>query len=136
MTHNAPSNGTSQKPQRLDIEDDDDRLTRMHNVFMQLDSKATSQGLHPLQPRSFDLGDRSTFAFEPSTDLLSRVQAFLPEIAASNAQLELRARENPKSVDIENIRDGESYIQMTLAQEKLYETGYRRVGRRQLFVRQ
>ena len=47
-----------------------------------------------------------------NTAVLSRVQAFLPEIAASNAQLELQARQNPQSIDIESVREGEAYIKM------------------------
>ncbi|KAH8099869.1 hypothetical protein BXZ70DRAFT_941598 [Cristinia sonorae] len=114
MNNTNPSNDTSHTNQRLEIEDADDRLNRLQSVLMQLDSKQPAQG--PLQqgPRSFDFGDRSTFAIEPPSALLSRVQAFLPELAASNAQLELQAQENPKSVDIENVNDGEAYIQMKL----------------------
>jgi hypothetical protein len=45
--------------------------------------------------------------------VLSRVQAFLPKLEASNAILAQRAREDPKSIDIEHIPDGmNQYIEM------------------------
>jgi len=124
---NSTNGTTSQAVQRLEIEDEDERLSRMHNVFMQLDSKVASQAAFSQQHRSFDFGDRSTFVVDSPTDLLSRVQAFLPEIAASNVQLELQARENPQSIDIENVRDGEAYVQMKLGLG-VFETGTAKAG--------
>jgi hypothetical protein len=45
--------------------------------------------------------------------VLSRVQAFLPQLEASNAVLAQRFQENPQSVDIENIQEDEQfYIEM------------------------
>ena len=45
--------------------------------------------------------------------MLSRVQAFLPELAESNADLLRRAKEDPNSVDIENVdADQAQYIEM------------------------
>ena len=45
--------------------------------------------------------------------MLSRVQAFLPELAASNADLLRQAKEDPNSVDIENVDDDQAqYIEM------------------------
>jgi hypothetical protein len=45
--------------------------------------------------------------------VLSRVQAFLPTLQASNALLVQRAQADPKSVDIEHIDEGmEQYIEM------------------------
>ena len=45
--------------------------------------------------------------------VLARVQAFLPQLEASNTDLLRRARENPESIDIENISDhAESHIEM------------------------
>jgi len=50
---------------------------------------------------------------KPPTELLSRVQAFLPQMEASNAILAQRAREDPNSVDIEHIPDRmDQYIEM------------------------
>ena len=137
---------------------------------MQLDSKQQQQP-RPRQaqahdvPRSFDFGDRSTFAVEPPSEceslclsewcgvigiwskvpelgfgpachyphlkavpppvlhmtdplscrhcaVLSRVQAFLPQLAASNAEIARRAKDDPTSVDIETLGGGGPYIQM------------------------
>ena len=45
--------------------------------------------------------------------VLSRVQAFLPQLEASNAILAQRARDDPNSIDIEHIPDGmDQYIEM------------------------
>ncbi|KAF7793571.1 hypothetical protein EIP86_004685 [Pleurotus ostreatoroseus] len=46
--------------------------------------------------------------------VLSRVQAFLPQIAASNADIARRAMEDPDSVDIEKVGADSRYIQMNL----------------------
>ena len=82
--------------------------------------------------QKFDFGDRSTFAVKPPTErmvfslaksyhftfvhfsqVLSRVQAFLPQLEASNAILARRAQEDPDSVDIEHISDRmDQYIEM------------------------
>lgn len=95
---------------------------------MQLDSKDPHQG--QTTPRPFDLDDRKMFAAKPPSErthfnaiyilitvnfvppVLSRVQAFLPELAASNAELARKAKENPDSVDIENVDDQDRYIEM------------------------
>lgn len=48
-----------------------------------------------------------------NTSVLSRVQAFLPELAASNADLARRSQQDPRSVDIENVDSTEErYIEM------------------------
>lgn len=45
--------------------------------------------------------------------VLARVQAFLPELAASNADLSRRAKEDPGSVNIECLGPHEEqYVQM------------------------
>ncbi len=40
------------------------------------------------------------------------MQAFLPQFAASNAEIALRAKDDPESVDIEKLGNESSYIQM------------------------
>ncbi|OBZ77510.1 hypothetical protein A0H81_01701 [Grifola frondosa] len=86
----------------------------MHEMFKNLDASSSKSG-SKCTPKSFDFGDRSTFVVEPPLELLSRVQAFLPELAASNADLARRAREDPDSIDIENLTDEEKqYIEMDL----------------------
>ncbi|KAK7686524.1 hypothetical protein QCA50_010123 [Cerrena zonata] len=104
--------GKSKIVERLEVEDDDRRQARMHSVFVQLDSKVSHQGQST--SNSFDFGDRTTFAVDPPSELLSRVQAFLPELAASNAELSRKAKENPHSIDIENVDDENRYIEMNL----------------------
>ncbi|KAG6839285.1 hypothetical protein H0H87_001269, partial [Tephrocybe sp. NHM501043] len=49
----------------------------------------------------------------PPSALLARVQAFLPALEASNAQLEQQRQADPASVDIENVGDdAERFIEM------------------------
>ncbi|OSC98851.1 hypothetical protein PYCCODRAFT_1454133 [Trametes coccinea BRFM310] len=102
----------------LEVEDEEQRQERMHSLFARLNAGShPNSGLAPLNglpQRPFAFGDRSTLSAGPPSDLLQRVQAFLPELAASNADLIRRARENPESVDIENVGDEERYIEMNL----------------------
>lgn len=44
--------------------------------------------------------------------VLSRVQAFLPEFAASTTEIARRARNDPDSVDIEKLNSNSHYIKM------------------------
>ncbi|KAJ1646354.1 hypothetical protein J3B02_006511 [Coemansia erecta] len=62
-----------------------------------------------------DVESRKTFRIEPPTDLLSRLNAFLPQIAEANKQLEAAVADDPRKLDIENIdKDEEQYIEMDL----------------------
>ncbi|CAO0794613.1 unnamed protein product [Mucor circinelloides] len=58
-----------------------------------------------------DTGDKKTFPVGQS-DILSRVQAFLPQLKNANEQLE---KADPSKLDIENVdeEDGQ-YIEMNL----------------------
>ncbi|KAL1939238.1 hypothetical protein VTO73DRAFT_10041 [Trametes versicolor] len=108
-----------QKPHRavevLEIEDEEQRQERMHGLLARLNASSPESNGSTSMPRPFDLGDRSTHPAGPPLELLSRIQAFLPELAASNADLLRRAQENPESVDIENVgEDQEQYIEMDL----------------------
>ncbi|KAM5543866.1 hypothetical protein V8D89_002483 [Ganoderma adspersum] len=97
----------------LEVEDEEQRHERMHDLLSRINASAPSVSSEP--PRPFDFGDRSTFSVAPPLELLSRVQAFLPELAASNADLLRRANEDPNSVDIENVDDDQAqYIEMNL----------------------
>ncbi|KAL4250262.1 hypothetical protein ABKN59_003104 [Abortiporus biennis] len=98
--------------ERLEVEDDEGRQQRLHNVFMQLDKSKNTQT--DQVTKSFDFGDRTPFPVAPPSELLSRVQAFLPELAASNVALARRAQEDPSSVDIEELGETQQYIQMNL----------------------
>ncbi|KAG2204567.1 uncharacterized protein EV154DRAFT_313463 [Mucor mucedo] len=56
--------------------------------------------------------DRKTFAVGPPSDILSRVQAFLPQLKSANEQLKAA---DPKSLDIENVEEDDGqYIEMNL----------------------
>ncbi|KAJ3557462.1 hypothetical protein NM688_g1458 [Phlebia brevispora] len=111
--HDPSTTGRTRGLERLEVEDEEERQQRMHDIFMQLDNKQ-SQPRSPEIPRAFDFGDRRTFMIEPPTELLSRVQAFLPQLAASNADITRRAKEDPASVDIEKLGSDGRYIQMNL----------------------
>ncbi|KAH9052317.1 hypothetical protein EDB87DRAFT_1527883, partial [Lactarius vividus] len=66
---------------------------------------------------SFDFGDRRTFGVDPPTELLARVQQFLPQIEQSNAEL---AHRDPRSIDIEHIEEtDERVIQMASKRSNL-----------------
>ncbi|KAF9209651.1 hypothetical protein BGZ49_002445 [Haplosporangium sp. Z 27] len=58
--------------------------------------------------------ERKTFKVQ--SNLLSRLEDFLPKIKEANAQLDQKLKEDPKSVDIENVDEesGEQYIEMDL----------------------
>lgn len=72
----------------------------------------SSETANEPQQLSFDFGDRRTFAVEPPSELLARVQQFLPQIEQSNADLLNR---DPRSIDIEHIEEtDERVIQMNL----------------------
>ncbi|KAI0367267.1 hypothetical protein BV20DRAFT_970665 [Pilatotrama ljubarskyi] len=117
MDKSSPSDEVPRhKTEVLEIEDEEQRQERMHSLLSRLNAqKANSRsGVSAAQQRP-DIGDRTTLPAGPPLELLSRVQAFLPELAASNAELVRRARENPESVDIESIGEHEEqYIEMNL----------------------
>ncbi|KAI0916574.1 hypothetical protein AcV5_003025 [Taiwanofungus camphoratus] len=96
----------------LDIEDEERRQARMHELFMKLDASSSTRHISEEKQNMFNFDDRRTFATEPHRDLLSRVQRFLPQLAASNAELTRRLREDPRSIDLENIENDEHYIEM------------------------
>ncbi|KAH9481182.1 hypothetical protein JR316_0005702 [Psilocybe cubensis] len=104
--------------EKLDVEDEEDRQARIQSYLEKLN--ASSQTRNFTRPSGipefkFDFGDRTTFPVVPNTELLSRVQAFLPQLEASNAILTQRAQEDPSSVDIEHIPEGmDQYIEMNL----------------------
>ncbi|KAH6910937.1 hypothetical protein BKA70DRAFT_1268951 [Coprinopsis sp. MPI-PUGE-AT-0042] len=103
-------------PEKLDIEEDEERQRRLQSLFERINIPGSSAA--PTQQAGmpkFDFGDRNTFEVKPNTELLSRLQAFLPEMQASNEALLKRAAEDPDSIDIENITEGsEKVIEMDL----------------------
>ncbi|PCH37163.1 hypothetical protein WOLCODRAFT_167355 [Wolfiporia cocos MD-104 SS10] len=96
----------------LEPEDEEERLHRMHETFRKLNATTQNPPFSAFQPPR--LRDKTMFAIEPPSDLLSRVQAFLPELAVSNAEISRRAQADPDSVDIENVEGGKQYIEMNL----------------------
>ncbi|KAL0078205.1 hypothetical protein F4703DRAFT_1879197 [Phycomyces blakesleeanus] len=55
--------------------------------------------------------ERKTFKIAPPTDIMSRLQAFLPQIQAANASLQ---NMKPEDLDIEQVEEDEQYIEMNL----------------------
>lgn len=102
----------------LELEDNDQRLERLSGLLTRINEDGHSL---PHQNTETLLSGHAT---APSTlpdplvtsQLLARVQAFLPELMAANHALDQRiARENPSSVDIESFDGTEtSYIEMNL----------------------
>ncbi|KZT06662.1 uncharacterized protein LAESUDRAFT_653184 [Laetiporus sulphureus 93-53] len=100
--------------QTLEIEDEEKRQDRMHELLMRLNSSSGARSTFASDLRLPRLGEDTPFEMPPPSDLLSRVQSFLPQLAASNAELLRRAQEDPNSVDIENVENDERYIEMNL----------------------
>jgi len=90
----------------LEVEDEDHRQRRIQSVLEKLNSTSPVKADQKL---NFDFHQQ--VKSNPS-ELLSRVQAFLPQLEASNAIL---AQADPKSVDIENIQKDGPYIEMNLS---------------------
>ncbi|KAF7783858.1 hypothetical protein Agabi119p4_23 [Agaricus bisporus var. burnettii] len=96
----------------LDVEDDDQRQARIQALLENLNSDARPQPPPGLQ---FDFGNKPPFDVNPPAELLSRVQAFLPQIQASNEALTQRMQKDPDSVNIEHVSEHmDQYIQMNL----------------------
>ncbi|KAG2185644.1 hypothetical protein INT44_002437 [Umbelopsis vinacea] len=57
---------------------------------------------------------RKTFKMPVKSDLMTRLQTFLPELESANRQLDQQVSLDPKKVDIENVDDSEQYIEMNL----------------------
>lgn len=101
--------------ERLEVEDDEQRERRIQIQLEKLDKSPSSGAPQARKLLNFDFGNRVAWDAGPPTELLSRVQAFLPQIEASNAILAQQAESNPESVDIEHIdEDKDQYIEMNL----------------------
>ncbi|KAJ8516148.1 hypothetical protein ONZ45_g6496 [Pleurotus djamor] len=109
---------TTNKSNMLDVEDDDARQRRIQIALEKL-NKSSSTSVSPMPSFSFGFGSNPNPGQlplpTPPTELLSRVQAFLPQLEASNALLAQKMQDSPASVDIENITEGTTeYIEMNL----------------------
>ncbi|EPS94330.1 hypothetical protein FOMPIDRAFT_1033425 [Fomitopsis schrenkii] len=102
--------GKTRDVEILEVEDEEQRRARMHDVFARLDASSRPHVLpRPVLP---NLNGQSSTPLEPNSELLSRVQAFLPQLADSNAELARRVQGDPSAVDIENVDAGGAYIEM------------------------
>ncbi|KAJ8589056.1 hypothetical protein M405DRAFT_852286 [Rhizopogon salebrosus TDB-379] len=101
---------------KLDVEDEEKRQQRIGNLLEQINiSSSPKSTSSSAAPPIFDFGERKTFAVDPPSELLARIQDFLPRLKAENDSLAQRIRDDPSSVDIENIEeDTEQYIEMNL----------------------
>ncbi|KAJ3709902.1 hypothetical protein C8R42DRAFT_536737, partial [Lentinula raphanica] len=85
----------------------------IESIFKKLNSNSSSlsePSVSAVPSYRFGLGKRKTRAVEPPSELLPRVQSFLPQIEASNAIVNQRVETDPQSVDIEQPE----YIKMNL----------------------
>ncbi|KII92996.1 hypothetical protein PLICRDRAFT_35161 [Plicaturopsis crispa FD-325 SS-3] len=104
---------STKKSDILEVENEQDRQKRIQSALEKMN--AGPSGRTPPHPMKFDFGDRKTHAVDPPSELLSRVQAFLPQLEASNAALAEKLKNDPQSIDIENIADdAEQVIEMNL----------------------
>lgn len=108
-------NGKVKAGGKLDVEDEEARQARIEELLQKVNASSGSSTSRPGVSGLLSGPGERPHAVEPPSELLSRVQAFLPELAASNAELETRAREDPGSVDIENVNpEAGQYIEMNL----------------------
>ena len=92
---------------------------RMVKMWFHVNANPSKWPLHPRNIYAIHPVSRQRHHIQLEADedasptVLSRVQAFLPELAASNADLLQRAREDPSSVDIESVNaEDPQYIEM------------------------
>ncbi|KAF8982622.1 hypothetical protein BDQ17DRAFT_1378582 [Cyathus striatus] len=97
--------------EKLEVEDDEERLTRIHNTLNKLSSSDPSSTITPPGLPKFDFGNRTTYEVSPNSELLARLQSFLPQLEASNALLETQ---DPQTFNIELPTQDERYIEMNL----------------------
>ncbi|KAG6816516.1 hypothetical protein H0H93_008010 [Arthromyces matolae] len=97
--------------EKLDVEDEDARFKRIQSTLEKLNAPSSTP-----TPEPFSLPtERSKPHSVPQSALLAQVQAFLPQLEASNATLQQQRESNPSSVDIESLTEGlEEYIEMNL----------------------
>ncbi|KAJ7033693.1 hypothetical protein C8F04DRAFT_1103847 [Mycena alexandri] len=112
------NHGKGKQPLRetIEVEDDDARLERMQRVLEKLNTDGSPAPRHDMESL---LGATTTSSSEPGNEgdlneLLARVQAFLPQMEASNAALAEKVSVDPRSVDIENVEGDQEVVQMKL----------------------
>ncbi|CAK5274627.1 unnamed protein product [Mycena citricolor] len=115
---------TSQKgksPEKLDVEDEEERLARLQNTLEKLNTNALptvepGSSQRPNLEAIWNHSASATAEVDESSlqQLLQRVQAFLPRMEASNTELAQMVAADPRSVDIENVDGDREVIQMKL----------------------
>jgi len=115
-TYSFPMDGDHTPPlrvmEKLDMEGEEERQNRIQSTLEKLNSTSTKK---PSTFPPFNFGNSMNYDMKTSSELLSRVQAFLPEIEESNSLLAQRLKNDPKSVDIEHMEEGtDQYIEMNL----------------------
>ncbi|KAG8928029.1 hypothetical protein FRC02_007450 [Tulasnella sp. 418] len=85
----------------LEVEDEEARQARLERLFSSISSLPPQQSSGTMPP----ISERKTFAVPPPSNLLARLEAFLPEIKAANEELAKMAEIDPSSMDIEKIDD-------------------------------
>ncbi|KAJ7108502.1 hypothetical protein C8R44DRAFT_802876 [Mycena epipterygia] len=110
------SKGKQPQRETIDVEDDDARLQRIQRALEKLNTiSSTATGLDA--ERILNAAGTSQpggGSGESLNELLARVQAFLPQLEASNAALAEKVAMDPRSVDIENVEGDDKVIQMNL----------------------
>ncbi|KAI9500131.1 hypothetical protein BX070DRAFT_230866 [Coemansia spiralis] len=100
----------------LDISENDDKSMPELPSFL-LGKGFSDKANIELDPTitSDSSASKRTFHVEPPSALLSRLQAFLPQIAEANSKLKDDIANDPNKLDIENVSDSEEqYIEMDL----------------------
>ncbi|KAH7887472.1 hypothetical protein F5I97DRAFT_1925921 [Phlebopus sp. FC_14] len=97
---------------KLDVEDEEQREERIGALLERLNDSGVRSSNTATNSNVLNINARTSYAAEPPSELLARVQAFLPSIKASNEDL---AQQDPENLNIENIEeDEERYIEMNL----------------------
>ncbi|TFK22303.1 hypothetical protein FA15DRAFT_706488 [Coprinopsis marcescibilis] len=105
-------------PECLDVEDEEARQQRLQTALENLNASSppppyAGASLSTLAAGS--LPGSAPYEVKTNTELLARIQEFLPQLHASNQELLQRARTDPNSVDIEHIsEDVDKVIEMKL----------------------
>ncbi|KIM63679.1 hypothetical protein SCLCIDRAFT_1214068 [Scleroderma citrinum Foug A] len=111
------------KPTLLDVEDEDQRQSRLRSLLERLNDASSSTNVSTDPQDILNISERNTHPVAPPTELLARVQSFLPAIHASNEALAQKSRDE---VNVENVEeDEELYIEMNLGLG-VFETKRRR----------
>ncbi|KAJ6627833.1 hypothetical protein B0H10DRAFT_1940819 [Mycena sp. CBHHK59/15] len=132
MDHSSNKDrGKQPQREKLDIEDDEVRVQRirktthricvvsssnlhLEHLLERLNTFSNTTGVNTESLLNAGTGQLESRSGESLNELLARVKTFLPQLEASNAELEQKVAMNPRSVDIENVEGDERYIQMNL----------------------